>query len=214
MIFSVNQDKGGPGKSTMTVNLAVYFALNGKDVVIVDGDPQHSCAQWHAERQAQEVTPSIALVEKSGDLRSTLLDLDRRYEIVLVDTAARDSMEMRTALTAAHVSLLPFRPSQFDLLTLQKNADLIEGARVINPELAAYAFLNGVSTNPADKDGIDAADLIRDYPAMRLLNTVIRERKPFRDSIPDGRGVLERNTRNTEKARAEITALAEEVIAA
>lgn len=198
----------------MTVNLAVYFALAGRDVVIVDGDPQHSCAQWHAERQKQEITPKIALIEKSGDIRSTLLDLDQRYDIVIVDTAARDSIEMRTALTAAHVSLLPFQPSQFDLLTLRQNSALVDAARIINPELIAYAFLNRVSTNPSDKDGVDAADMIRDYKSLTLLKTVIHERKPFRDSVPDGRGVLEKTQRAAEKARDEISQLGKEIIAA
>ena len=49
-VICVANQKGGVGKSTLTVNLAVAFASSGKKVMIVDGDPQGTCSRFHEER--------------------------------------------------------------------------------------------------------------------------------------------------------------------
>nr|WP_318527135.1 hypothetical protein [Salmonella sp.] len=56
----------------------------------------------------RKVSPVIHCVQKFGNIRETLLDLDKRYEVV-VDTAGRDSKEMRTGITAANVVLVPIQ---------------------------------------------------------------------------------------------------------
>ena len=44
--ITVLNSKGGCGKSTIATNLAVYFALEGAEVVLADFDPQRSCLDW------------------------------------------------------------------------------------------------------------------------------------------------------------------------
>lgn len=211
MIIEVASQKGGPGKSTVVTNLAAQYAHNGKDVVIVDADPQRSAARWHADRIEAGHAPAVALVEKLGRIHSTLSDLDGRYDIVIVDVAGNDSEEMRTAMAVAHKLVVVVRPSQLDLDTLPHMSRLIEDVRDhLNPDLDVRGLLAQAPTNPNGTETIDAGDYLSDYPSIRPLETVIYERKAYRDVIGEGKGVVEWSN---PKARAEIQELAAEVIA-
>lgn len=211
MIIVIGSQKGGPGKSTLTTNLGVAFARMGKDVVIVDADPQRSVARWHEDRTEQGHQPVVACVEKLGSIHSTLEDLDSRYEIVVVDVAGRDSKEMRTGMTAADILLVPIRPSQFDLDTLPHLTGVIEQALDFNPDLDVRGLITQVSSNPQVTERDDARDYIADFPLISLLGSVIHERKAYRDVVGEGLSVVEWDN---PKASAEIEHLADELLEA
>jgi chromosome partitioning protein len=210
MIIVVGSEKGGPGKSTIVTNLAVELARQGKDVVIVDADKQRSAARWHADRVDAGHEPVIAAVEKLGNIYSTLRDLDARYDVVVVDVAGQDSREMRTAMTAAHQMIVVVRPSQLDLDTLPHMSELIEEAKDLNPELRVRGLITQAPTNPNGSERTDAGEYLADYPLIAPLETVVYERKAYRDVIGEGLSVVEWTN---PKARAEVQELAGEVVA-
>lgn len=209
MIILVGSQKGGVGKSTIATNLAVEFAHRGQDVCLVDADSQRSAAKWHADRVEQGIAPQIACVEKLGNIHSTLLDLDSRYDVVLVDVAGKDSKEMRTGMVAAHMLLTVARPSQFDLDTFEHLNEVIEQALDLNPELDVRGLLTQASSNRKVTESDDAGAYLADFPLIKPLRTLVRERKAYRDVIPEGLGVVEWKNG---AARAEIRALAKEVM--
>ncbi|MEO7015104.1 MAG: AAA family ATPase [Leifsonia sp.] len=210
MIVLIGSQKGGAGKSTIAVNLSAEYARQGLDVVLVDADVQRSAAKWHADREEAGVKPTIACVEKLGNIRETLIDLDSRYGIVVVDVAGKDSKEMRTGMTAAHKMIVTVRPSQFDLDTLPHMSELVDQVRDFNPDLDVRSLLTQAPTNPNGTERTDAGEYLADYPALRALQTVVHERKAYRDVVGEGLGVVEWTN---PKARAEIMELAAEVMA-
>ena len=210
MIILIGSQKGGPGKSTVAINLSVELARRGEDVMLVDADAQRSVARWHSDRQEAGVSPAIACIEKLGNIRETLLDLDTRYGYVVVDVAGKDSKEMRTGMTAAHKMVVTVRPSQFDLDTLPHMRELIDQVRDFNPGLEVRSLLTQVPTNPGVTEGMDAGEYLTDYPELKPMQTVIYERKAYRDVISEGLGVVEWNN---PKARAEIQEFAAVLIA-
>lgn len=208
MITLIASQKGGPGKTTVAMNLAVEYARQGRDTILVDADPQRSAARWHSDRVDAGHEPTFACVEKIGNVRETLLDLAGRYDEVVVDVAGRDSQEMRTGMTAAGRLVVVIRPSQLDLDTLEHMADVIGQARDFNPELEVRGLLAQVPTNPSVTERVDAAGYLSDFPAIVALQTVIHERKVYRDVVGEGLGVVESTN---PKARAEIQELAAEL---
>ena len=210
MIVLIGSQKGGAGKSTIAVNISAEFARQGLDVVLVDADAQRSASRWHADREEAGVTPAIACIEKLGNLRETLIDLDSRYEIVVVDVAGKDSKEMRTGMTAAHKMIVTVRPSQFDLDTLPHVQELIETARDFNAALVVRSLLTQVPTHVVDTERVDAGEYLADYPELKPLQTVIYERKAYRDVIGEGLGVVEWTNK---KAKAEVQELVAELMA-
>lgn len=208
MIILIGSQKGGPGKTTIAVNLAVEFARQGKDVVLVDADSQRSAARWHADREEQGHIPRIACVEKLGSIHLTLQDLANRYDTVIVDVAGKDSQEMRTAMTAADKLVVVVRPSQFDLDTLEHMSGVIQQAKDFNPDLQVLGLIAQAPSNVYNSERADAGEYLADYPLIRALKTVIYERKAYRDVVGEGLGVVEWNN---SKAKAEIQALAQEL---
>lgn len=209
MIILIGSQKGGCGKSTTAVNICAVLAGRGHDVVLVDADRQCTAANWTMDRDENEKLAKVHCVQKYENIRETLLDLDKRYEYVVVDAAGRDSRELRTGMTAAHILIVPFRPSQPDLDTLSNMQEIIIQAKDLNPNLKVWGLLTMAPTNPVIHEEADARECLSDYPEITLLITMIRDRKVYRDAMSDGLGVVEMNN---DKAKDEIMKLIEEIL--
>lgn len=208
MIVLIGSQKGGCGKSTTAVNICADLARKGHDVVLVDADRQCTSANWAMDRSANESLPVVHCIQKYENIRDTLLDLDQRYEYVIVDAAGRDSRELRTGMTAAHILLVPFRPSQPDLDTLPNLQEIITQAKDLNPDLVVRGLITMAPTNPVVHETEEAREYLQDYPEIQLLSTIVRDRKVFRDAMSEGMGVVEMDN---EKASQEILSLMQEL---
>lgn len=204
MIILIGSQKGGCGKSTTAVNICAELSTKGHDVVLVDADRQSTANNWAMDRSEKKDLPTVHCIQKYDNIRDTLLDLDTRYEYVVVDAAGRDSRELRTGMTAANILIVPFRPSQPDLDTLPNMQEIIVQAKDLNPTLKVYGLITMAPTNPIISEEKDARDCLDDYPEIELLDTMICDRKCYRDAMSDGLGVIEMNNA---KAKAEITKL-------
>lgn len=105
MIILIGSQKGGCGKSTLTINIAAALAKLNKDVIIVDADIQSTSSRWAADRN--ENLPKVHCVQKYENMKNTLLDLNQRYKFVIVDVAGKDSKELRTGMIVANILLIP-----------------------------------------------------------------------------------------------------------
>jgi chromosome partitioning protein len=207
MILLVAAEKGGVGKSTIATNLAAHLASHSVDLVLLDADIQGTCANWVSRRDEIAKSPAVPCVQRAGEVASTLRELDRRYAVVIVDAGGRDSREMRTAMAVAHLLIVPTQASQADLETLPKMNELVALARGLNPELKASAVLSRAPSNPVIREVADARDLLTQFEQLQLADTVIRDRKVYRDALLAGKGVTELDK---SQARAEIQLLAQE----
>lgn len=214
MIIMIGSQKGGCGKSTLAVNVAGYLAIErGADVLLVDADAQTSISRWAQDRQDNAVITSmgsINSVQACGDIRATLRDLGKRYDHVVVDVAGRDSKELRSGMLAADVLISPARPSQYDLDTLPHLVEVFTNSKMYNEGLRGFLVLNLCPTNPVIKEAQDARTYLVDFPEFRLAGSLIHDRKAYRDSVSDGRTVLEWRDK---KAANEIRSLMNEILA-
>lgn len=209
MIILVGSQKGGCGKSTTAVNICAYLARKGLDVVLVDADRQSTAANWVMDRSANNALPTVHCVQKYENIRDTLFDLGKRYSYVIVDAAGRDSRELRTGMTVANILLVPFRPSQPDLDTLNNLREIIIQAKDLNPSLSVFGLITMAPTNPVIHESDEAKEYLQDFPEINLLETIIRDRKVYRDAMSEGVGVVEMSNL---KAADEIDALMQEIL--
>ena len=207
MIVTIGAEKGGVGKSTIASNLAVYLAREGVDVVVVDTDAQATCAKFIGRRDEASFSPGIPCVQRTGSVAATLRDLQKRYQVVVVDAGGRDSHELRTAMAVSNLLLVPTRASQADLETLPKVNELVGLARGLNPDLKAVAVLSMAPSNPVITEVADARELLAEFDQLELSGNIIRDRKVYRDALLAGKGVVELEN---SQARAEIQLLAQE----
>jgi chromosome partitioning protein len=214
-IILIGQTKGGCGKSTVAVQIAVTLAQQGKDCLLLDADRQTSVSEWWAERQLNHPNhPKIHCMQKYGDIDATLDDLATRYRYIIVDVAGRDSEELRSALLRADTVLIPVKPSGVDNNALNNMATLVTQSLRINPRMSVYGFLSSAPTTAKGQEITQARQAISEYPDILLLNALLSDRKIFRDTFAEGLGVTETNGRaeSDMRARAEVIALAVEVL--
>ncbi|MCW2256072.1 cellulose biosynthesis protein BcsQ [Providencia alcalifaciens] len=107
MITVIGGNKGGSGKTTRAINIAVALAKKGKDVCLLNADIQRTSAKWHAERETAGIVPSITLIEKFDNLTQTLKALNEKYEHIIVHVAGRNSREFITSGVIADQIIAP-----------------------------------------------------------------------------------------------------------
>lgn len=210
MIVVIGCNKGGAGKTTTAVNLAVALARRGSDVCLVDADPQRSASRWHAEREAAGLKPAITLIEKRDNITATLKTLGEKFDHVLVDVAGRNSRELITGAVIADVIIAPHQCSQLDLDTLGELQEQCERVRDLNPDLRVLAYHSMASTNPAvrETERKEFLAYLAEFPSIQPLDAVGFYRKAYKDAIPSGKSVLECDNA---QAAVEIDQLTKEV---
>jgi chromosome partitioning protein len=203
MIIVVCSEKGGTGKTTLAVNLAVHLVDQG--FVLVDADRQESAYLWHKIRADAGIKPEI----QTKRIHKPTLHKELTGNAV-IDCGGRDSDVLRSALLAADLVLVPARPSQFDLWSLESMDELIQSAREFNQRLKGIVVWNQAATNPGVHDDQAAAELVRDLDHLELADAVIKSRISYARSASEGMSVAEFEPRG--KAAGEISSLFREIM--
>lgn len=105
--------KGGSGKTTLCVNLAVAAEAAGRRCLILDMDPQGTAEAWYHDREA--ATPKLAKLG-AGELENAI-GLARRqgFSHVFIDTPGRDEPSVAAAIRTADFCIVPCRPTPADM---------------------------------------------------------------------------------------------------
>ena len=214
MIVAVGNTKGGVGKTTIALNLAVARALSGRDVWLIDGDRQSTAQMAVSMRSDSGTLPGIACAcyPDGKDLRAQLQQQRGKFEDIVIDVGGRDSSALRAALMLADVLLVPFQPRSYDVWALGDIAELVDMARAERDGLRALAFLNFADPGETSADNVEAAAAVDDVPQFEYLATPVRRRKAFANAAGAGLSVLEAKP-SDRKAVEEITALVAAVFA-
>ena len=186
--------KGGSGKSTLCISLAVAAQEAGQCVCILEMDRQATVSDWAEHRKAD--TPEVAQIDATqlDDIMARLRDSD--FDYVFIDTPGVDSPGTLAAIRAADICVIPCRPTPADL-------------RAFKPTLAAiyrlekkFAFVLN-QTPPRSYRVRDAADGLAVLGVLPDVNIVTRN--DHQDALGMGQGVTEFNP--TGQAASEVRRL-------
>lgn len=194
-VIAFATQKGGAGKSSLAVSLAVAAHQAGQKVHVLDLDPQGTARAWYERRQAE--APEVAALGAAA-IGAALQQLKRkRYDLVLVDTQGVDTPATVAALKAADLVLVPARPSVADIEASQPTVDSLVKLR------RPFAF---VLTQHPGRPGQRTADAYRALATLGAVADVsIAQRNDHVDAMASGLGVTERNA--TGRAADEVRAL-------
>lgn len=206
MIVAVGGTKGGTGKSTVATNLAVVLASQGRDLLLVDADPQESSVAFtNVRNEALAGGAGYTCIALTGRAVATeLRRLAPKYQDVIIDTGGNDPSAQRAALGLCDVYLVPFAPRSFDVWTLDKVAALVEEARAFNPGLRALAFLNRADAIGSDNES--AAAILQADANLQFIPAALGSRKSYARAATSGLAVTELRPKDA-KAIEEIEAL-------
>jgi chromosome partitioning protein len=200
--------KGGVGKTTFATNMSCIFALEGRDVLLIDADDQATASDFTAlrnENLAQSGGAGYTSVKVNGAaVRTEVLRLASKYTDIVIDVGGRDTAGQRAALAIGDVYAVPFMPASFDVWTLDKVSQLIEEARAFNEKLQAVCFLNRADVG--GQDNLDAIEIAKEMPGLRYIDAPLSNRKAFRTAASKGLSVTELKPGDS-KAAAEMRIL-------
>ncbi len=193
MIITVGNTKGGVGKTTLAMNIAIARALEGRDVWLIDGDRQATAQTAISIRAEAGHQPGIACATypDGPTLRSQVRQQGEKFDDIVIDAGGRDSTALRAALILSDVLLVPFQPRSYDVWALKDISSLIDEARSVRDGLKAYAVLNCADPGESSIDNEEAAAAVADFHSLKYLPFSIRRRKAFANAAGQGLSVLE-----------------------
>ena len=178
--------KGGVGKTTLAVHLAVAAVQQGRDVVLVDADPQLSAVRWSERRSSSEpVVLGRAVSQLAAEMERIA---GFGADVAIVDTPPRawvgaDNAAL-VAATLADVVLVPCRPSIFDIESTAISVQRLQAATAA----PVVVVLNGCAHRGREAD--EAAEALGGLGAQ-VCPARIGQRVAFARSLLDGRAAQE-----------------------
>ncbi len=205
MIISVQNQKGGVGKTTIAVHISHALALKKKRVLLVDADPQGSARDWAAARGEEPPFPVIGLDRPT--IHRDLPTVATGYDHVVIDGPPRVSDLARSAIIAADIVVIPIQPSPYDIWAADEVVKLIQEASVFKENLKAVFVINRKIVNTAI--GRDVVEALEQYP-FPVLQSAVSQRVVFAESAAEGKTVLEVDKSGS--ASKEVKALVQELL--
>ncbi len=204
MIAAFLNQKGGVGKSTLSIHVATALALRGSKVLLVDADPQHSALDWQASRQRDPLLPVVGLPTKT--LHKEVAMHARNYDHIIIDGPPRVNELARAAIIASDIVLIPVNPSPYDVWAAAEIVQLLGEAAVYKEKLIAAFVVNRKIVGTAI--GRDVAGALAEY-SVPVLESSVCQRVAFAESAATGSTVLETDPKGV--AAQEINALTDEL---
>lgn len=194
-ILAILSQKGGTGKTTLALHLAVAFQRAGKSSAVIDLDPQASAAAWKDLRSSE----SPAVVSAPAARLAQVLSLAEEHGagLVVIDTAPHAESGALAAARVADLILIPCRPAVLDLKAISTTIDLVRIAG--NP---AAVVLNGVP--PRGALAREASEVVETY-GVALCPVSLGQRAAFVHALTAGSTAEEYEPRG--KAAHEVTQL-------
>lgn len=189
MIFTVGNLKGGVGKTTLAVNLAITLANSSRDVLLIDAEGA-ALAFTDLRTGARGAPGYTAVALRGASIRSQVRQLKGKFADIVIDIGGEDATgSLRAALTVADTVLIPLKPRSFDLWRTEQTAELVAEAREINDQLRCVAVVN--EADPQGKDNEAALAALREIPGIEVAPVMIGRRKAFPNAAALGLSVLE-----------------------
>lgn len=191
-VIALVGNKGGAGKTTLSVNLAAGLGQSSR-VIVVDADPQGSALQWNTFAEHQD-TNSVVKVSDAIDKQISLLK--QQYDHIVVDCppSAR-AVQTHEVLKVCDIALIPVQPSPIDLWASTHIEEAIQQARQSNAHLNALLVINQLEPRTI------LSKLVRDALSeinLPVANTALRRRAIYRSSALEGKNIFQMGSRGSD----------------
>ena len=206
-IITIAHQKGGVGKSTIALNLAVE--LNKKyNLKVIDLDYQKSITIFNETRKEKKLKPlNIIHIENQKELIDVLKNSN---ELILIDSGGFDSDLNRIAIIGADLVITPVSNNLIEIYGLEAFKKILQELKEIEAEIKSHILLNNIDPK-ATKALKDLKKYIqKNEEYFSLFDTVLRRRADFAKSFEKGKNVIEMDKKS--KASKELKNLIKEIL--
>lgn len=210
-IIAVVNQKGGSGKTTISMQVAGTLARRGNEVLVVDADPQGTATHCAGAANDSKPFPAgvVSLSAVNTKVHREIVKFVNKYQYIIIDTPpAAGSQITQSALLIADLALVPIIPSPYDLWAAVEIKQAIENAMNVNEHLQARLVINQCQSATAI-----ARDSIEVLPSfgIEVCQSQIKQRIAFRQAAAFGQTVHDLGKKARE-AIIEIDNLTDEVL--
>jgi chromosome partitioning protein len=185
--------KGGTGKTTLAVSLAVAAGQVGMTAIIIDLDPQATACNWKDRREAD--APAVIDAQPARLPAALAKAAEIGVDFAIIDTPARNEHSALAAAKVADLVLIPCRPQAYDLETIPNTKEIL----ALAGNKPALAILNAV---PAIGDRHEQARTLLNRLQIPVCPYMLGNRAVFGDAGATGQAAQEYDPRG--KGAAEI----------
>jgi chromosome partitioning protein len=185
--------KGGTGKSTVAIHLAVAASQAGRHVTLVDTDPQASAMTWASERTAPE--PQI-IAAPAYDAAKQIVAQDGR-DLIVIDTAPRAEAAITSLAREADLIVIPVHCTMLDLVASQVAFRMAQSSG--RPFVVVF--------NAVNPRGLEVAEVREELSAQgyKVAPSILAHRTSYARALSSGLAVTEFEEQG--RAAKEITSL-------
>lgn len=186
VIIAFAGQKGGSGKTTTAISVAVEWQERGRSVLLVDTDPQGSCRTWgDVASERSRGSPTVVAMGAGLHRQGQLPALAAKHDVTVVDCPPRHDELQRAVLAVTDVVVLPCGPSAMDAWALAESIDLVQKARRLRPELLAFVLITRKVARTAIGSG--AREALSEC-GLPVLQTELGYRVTYQEAPADGQG--------------------------
>lgn len=184
MIYAFLSQKGGVGKTTLSIHLADALARRGSRVLLIDADPQQSAMKWSTFRAGENRFSVIAMAKPT--LHKELPPIYADYSDVVIDGPPRVHELAKSIILAADLVLIPVQPSPPDVWATAETVDLVNEARIFKETMISVIAINRKIVNTVIGRDVREALSALNTP---ILGADISQRVVFAEAFATGKTV-------------------------
>lgn len=210
-VITLFNQKGGCGKTTMTIQIAGTLALRGFKTLVVDMDEQNTATRWASQAEDNAPFPAamINLAAMGGKMHREIKNQLDNYDFIIVDCPpAALSPAPSSAMLISDLALIPIVPAPADMWASVAAKKLALTAQATNETLQIRVLPNMVQKNT--NLARDTLDVLAEDTEIPMLKSRIASRSAFRECQLTGSTV--HSLSKTSAASLEVDALTDEVL--
>ncbi len=188
MIITVASQKGGSGKTTVAINLALVIAglKNKYRVALVDADQQRSVTETLQGHERDNLT----LYESTEKTHRLIESIKGEFDMIFIDTPGHSNEGMYQAASVSDLVIIPLKPSPLDVRAMAITVKAVTFIQEkYNPGMLCRFLVNMVNPRSVLAQEIRAT-LEKFYP-FPAFTTMLQEREIYKRSLVSGKSVLE-----------------------
>lgn len=208
MIISILNQKGGVGKTTLSIHIASTLALAGFSVLLIDADQQRSALDWAAMREQEPLFPVVGI--STTALHKDIKLMKDKYDYIIIDGPPRVYDVAKSVIVASDLVVIPIQPSPYDVWAAKEIIDLVDDVKTTLHGMkrirSAFAVNRKIPNSVIGRDVVEALEQYK----TKVFDTHICQRLTYAETAALGTTAIEADPESV--AGKEIKKLVEEII--